>query len=268
MSDTAKHESNTAADDLEPFGQEEDSIGGIPARATAADILTVKPTPEPRARARAAAQPQIATEQTGQTETFVADLQPEPPVILKGFKLDPLHAFPDGGAVVEHNDKAVAAASDDEQVDETQYGGLVGILQKHGKVLGIAAALGIAGFIFMPRKAPVAPVSAPVAAPVATAPVAPVAGTTTAPVGAEGTVGVTGGVEAHVGAASPDDQARLAAELQTDAQAIPPGEQICSNPHITSFDSMRCGQVGPKLYFQCAPDGRRWDVRRPGCENG
>lgn len=268
MSDTTKHESQGHLD-IEPFGADDDgaihaSESKAPAAAPmtgSAEQLVVKPTPAPAARAL---EPQAAA------AAATVEAPSEPPVILKGVKLDPLSTMSDGmGAVVERNDKAVATAdADNEDGDDIQYGGLVGILQKHGKVLGIASALGIAGFVFMPHKAPVAPVAVPVAAPVATAPVTPAQATTAAPGGPDGAVGVTGGVEAHVGAASPDDQARLSAELQADAQAIPPGEQVCSNPHITSFDSMRCGQVGPKLYFQCAPDGRRWDVRKPGCENG
>lgn len=267
MTDTTKHASQGNLD-IEPFGPE-DGGSHTPATATTApasvEQLVVKPTPAP-----AQAQPARAAEPQPAPATITAEAPSEPPVILKGAKLDPLSTMSEGmGAVVEHNDKAVATADGDrdEDGDDVQYGGLVGLLQKHGKVLGIAAVLGIAGYVFMPHKAPVAPVAAPVATPVATAPVTPAPATTAAP-GGEGAVGVTSGVEAHVGAASPDDQARLAAELQADAQAIPPGEQVCSNPHITSFDSMRCGQVGPKLFFQCAPDGRRWDVRKPGCENG
>lgn len=245
----------------------EESYEPFPA-AEGLEVVLEKPTAPAAPGAQppqTGTQPHVAQQPEAAASTITQD---EPPVVLKGIHLDPLSTM-SAGSVVERSDAQVVAGEGDAEStgEPQQFGGLVGLLQKHGKVLAGAAVAAVIGFALMPKTH--APVAAPVAVPVVTAPV--VTAPAPAPVGVVAPnpgVGVTGGVEAYVGSGSPDDQSRLAAELQRDAQAIPTGEQVCSNPAITGFDSMRCGQVGPALYFKCAPDGRRWDVRKPGCENG
>jgi hypothetical protein len=253
MSDTKTTVTPEATETFEPFAAE----GNEQLKVFIEDPARPQPQASATPAQAAAAEPVM--------NTITAEAE-EPPVVLKGIHLDPLNNL-GAGAVVERSDQAVAATDAEVEAEQdAQYGGVVGLLQKHGKVIGAAAVLAIIGFIALPKGAPtpVAPVAAPVAV---QAPAAPAPAPTAAPTG-DAPVGVTGGVEAYVGNGSPDDQARLAAELQRDALAIPAADQVCSNPAITAFDSMRCGQVGPQLYFKCAPDGRRWDVRKPGCENG
>lgn len=155
-------------------------------------------------------------------------------------------------------------------IDAEETPGYMQIWEKHKTVILAAAAAVVVGIAIMPGKAPIASV-APTAVPVQ-APVAPVTPVTAAPTAqvAPGTEGLAmpTGINIHEASSSPDSQARLQSDLAKDAQAIPPSGQVCTNADITSFDKVRCDQVGAVQYFKCAPDGRRWDVLKPGCENG
>lgn len=197
----------------------------------------------------------------------------ERPVTLKGVNLDPLQSFSvDSGLAVQSQKELMEIDSNetDESQEHAGFPGIVGLFQTHGKVLIGAIVCTVVGITLWPSKVPMpAPVAAPPVAVTAPAPmVTNPSPAVTTPTGGEGLVMPTGGIEMHGNMNSPDEQSRLASEMMRETQAIPLAEQVCSNGGITAFDQMRCTQVGQVKYFMCAADGRRWDVRKPGCENG
>jgi hypothetical protein len=256
----------------------------------------IEPVLEPEMESELEPEPQLQRAPESQEHNFTDYAEPElehkAPTVLRGIHLDPLNSLGDlelmgSPDVTDSNDEEAArhtaltergehglAETEDEDQDQENLPGYMILWNKHKTAIIAAAAFVVIGVAMLPSRTPTIPqvsTAAPVATPVPATPVAtaPATGVPGAP-GAPGTgmAMPTGGIEAHGISTSPDSQARLADELRNETRAILPANQVCTTTEITAFDQMRCTQVGAALFFKCAPDGRRWDVRTPGCEAG
>jgi hypothetical protein len=260
------------------------------------DTAHIEPVLEPEMESELEPEPQLQRAPESQEHNFTdfaePELQHKAPPVLRGIHLDPLNSLGDlelmGAAdVADSSDEEAArhtaltergehglAETEDQDQDQENLPGYMILWNKHKTAIIAAAAFVVIGVAMLPSRTPTipqvstaAPVTTPVpATPVATAPATGVPGAPGAP--GTGMAMPTGGIEAHGITNSPDSQARLADELRNETRAILPANQVCTTTEITAFDQMRCTQVGSALFFKCAPDGRRWDVRTPGCEAG
>ena len=197
---------------------------------------------------------------------------------------EPAHDEHDSGVVFETEDLLesalatrgtktgqVTASGVEDDDSDAEDKGIAGLLKKHMKLVVGGVVLTVVGLALAPKSpVPGAHVAAPVAAQTAPA-VSAAPATAVVPVGAP-TAPVAGGVQppaidiASMGA-SPDGQPRVSLEVDKDFKALPPSEQTCSNPALTSYEQHQCTRYTQQVFFKCTEGGgRRWNVSVPGCE--
>jgi hypothetical protein len=236
----------------------------------------VKATAAPAAQPQA--QPQLQPQQqaaAGTAQPVFAEPEAAKPINLGA--AEEVHFGTEDvleGALMTRNERAGAvdvAEAGHADEGESDDKGILPMLMKNYKLVLGGVALAAVGLFMIPSSKVPAPVAQPVAvqAPTPAPTATPTPGTgLDIPAQPGGQVATDNpALDIASMGASPDDQSRLSAEMDKDLQAIPPQEQTCSNPALTSYEQRQCTRYTAQMFFKCTEGaGRRWNVGVAGCE--